>query len=300
MDKNPEQIGEVHIYVDPDFTVIKPYLFKEMKAAEFKREVKKYRVTGAVSLPFLTLAEGEKLGENLRSILNTNPLTGHESNIAFMVLYLYSTTSQRYNDTLLPANESSVRVKEFIANFEVLVKNIEKDYNITITEKPPVDDGTTNYQIKKKPLRIKFNNAQTSKWIIDTLLSAVEKGKIPLSLGTQLFKSGIFKDDLGNKVFKSNVPERAFVHKTERELFVQEILSIAVPILNYLESETLIKKGGAKYWSNEQLSFVLEVLFATGIMASKIHSRYKFGVHKPDTSEKNTLRSILKGAFVKV
>ena len=160
-------LGNCYIKVQPDFKVIKSYLFEDMPTKDYKKEVKAYNTFGAISLPFLTVKEGKNFSENLNSILDREDLIPHQSNLAFITVYLYSKIRQNLQDTYMPAYSSTKRAKEFIKNMSALIKHQSKDFKISIVEQTdiPKERKVTKRASQdktEKPIRLTFNDKDTS------------------------------------------------------------------------------------------------------------------------------------------
>lgn len=295
MDNEANRLGEVWINVMPDFKIIKPYLFPDMTQGEFNKEVRLYKSNGKVSIPFLTQEEGQSYCNNLEKIINKYQLQEHISNLFFIISYSYSNTMQRVNNIERPARESTERAKEFDFNISSLAANINSHFTITFEEK--VGNIDSDYLLKpirsrRKPVRFRFTHKETTDWIKNLIIEAIENDQFPMSLGLQLVKSSIIPDG-EVKRFLLSAPSESFTKITEKAIMEGAILSIAIPIINYLQNETNIKKNTAKYWSHEQLSFVLDVLFVTGLQSSRTILKYNFQVSKPTVGEKDALDKML-------
>jgi len=295
MDNEANRLGEVWINVMPDFKIIKPYLFPDMTQDKFNKEVRSYKSNGKVSIPFLTQEEGRSYCNNLEKIINKYQLQEHINDLFFIISYSYSNTMQRVNGIERPERESTERIKEFDTNVSALAANINSHFTITFEEK--VGNIESDYLLKpiksrRKPVRFKFTHKETTDWIKNLIVEAIEKGQFPMSLGLQLISSSIIPDGKVKKFVLSEDTE-SFIKITEKGIMEGAILSIATPIINYLQNETSIKQISGKYWSYEQLGFVLDVLFLTGLQTRESKLPYRFHFDKPTVKEKDALDKML-------
>ncbi|MDP3467256.1 MAG: hypothetical protein Q8S11_02905 [Daejeonella sp.] len=295
MNNETNRLGEVWINVMPDFKIIKPYLFPNMSQGEFNKEVRLYKSVGKVSIPFLTQEKGRSYCSNLEKIINKYELKEHINNLFFIISYTYSNTMQRVNGIERPGRESTERIKEFDTNISALAANINSHFTITFEEK--VGNIESDYLLKpiksrRKPVRFKFTHKETTDWIKNLIVEAIEKGQFPMSLGLQLISSSIIPDGEVKK-FVLSAPTESFIKLTEKAIIEGAILSIAIPIINYLQNQTSIKQTSDKYWSYDQLGFVIDVLFLTGLQTRESRLPYKFHSEKPTANEKDALDKML-------
>lgn len=280
------------VKIAPDFTLLKKYLNFGKDEKEFKRFVKAYHKSDSVThIPFLSQSEGDTLLDGLVLVINKYPLQGHEVNISYLVMELYHYTFRKWTEFRVPAQHSKAKVEEFKALIDYLLKHrsdnlkILFDISIVTPRKKPKIMPNPQYNM------ISCADPSITKWLADCALSAVANGNYPI-MGHQLFQSVMVSDIDTKQQYLKLHPNAYFEEASAETLKTDAIMEVCIPILNYLQTETEIKKGKGKHWSAEQLGFLVDVLILIRYYTST-HRNYKIGVSSPSTQDKKYLDSTL-------
>ncbi len=201
--------------------------------------------------------------------------------------------------------ESTLRVEQFIDNFNEILDREDDEFVITFTKKKK-KNLLPNEVDKDKNWSVIFDHKLITDWIVKTLKGAIAVRSIPLAIGPQLFDTYLTgrvsdkKYTIYQKKIKGNIYER----KKQDEIITESITTFCFPLLEYLNLNTTLKTKGNQLWTLAQLGFVIEVLIALGFYTSQGGKEFIFGTSKPTVGDKKylqtTLQNKIKQGFVNV
>jgi len=286
--------------LEPDFNVLRRYISLGSNEKEVKKYIKDYKRNGSiVELHFMSLEEEDRFAEGIVKIINKYPLQGHGVNLTYLTLVLLKSTYIQLTEYTLPAINGFEPVARFEEFVNYLLKNATKGLEImfrTVTD-------TKQQRGKRNVKKVKEQNAEEdalrltdsaiAKWIVDTLLNSVMQYQYPLSLGYQLYNSAMVCNVKSKKEFLKLDENAFFVTDKIATVQTDAITDICLPILNYLQGQTDIKKEKANDWSFSQLSVLIDLLILIKYYVST-NKQYKLGSSNPTTADKKYLDNLLR------
>lgn len=283
MTEQDNTLGKVYIQARPDFKTIKPYLYRNYDSIKLGRLIYLHQSSHSkIHMPFLTKQEGEELKQNLKILLDKDYFKGHEENLKYIILILAKEYLDEHLIVRLNNQQSTKRVETFIDQFNELFRNESKRFSVSFKE------------IDEKTINITFKDQLVTDWIIKILRDAITQGKVPLTIGTQLFGAHITASTSDRKYhyYKRDIPLEAYEIVEPETIYTQTVAKICVPLLAYINNETNFKKRSQKYWSLAQLGFLIDVLILLGFYESQ-DKKYKIGEKNPPVADKKYLQRTL-------
>jgi len=276
------------IKLEPDFEVIKKYLYQSVSDRNYKAFIRKYRSKGSLmTLPFMSDVNGDTLAVNIANILNKYPLTGHRVNLAFVILTIYKQTYNEMFEGRLPSMNSLRLVDSVKSTINFILKNKHKKMKITFETIPEEVNKAT-----KKNSKLVCNETQITNWLTSVLSESILTQGVPISIGQFMINSYILGRVEDKTEYLQISPSDYYEESSFQTIATDAIMEVAIRVIAYIQGEGLITKGKAKHWSFEQLSLVADVLIALGYLQSS-QPNYKVGISEPTVEDKKYLDSTL-------
>lgn len=288
-------LGKVYIRAKADFNRIRHYIYPGYTDKQLAFKVRLHQNSHfKLHMPFLTSKEGKELESNM-SIIHSKPhFHGHEENLKYMILTLADIYMTEHSFIRLSNQESTKRVREFFKGINTLFENEDKEFRVSFEEKV-FNPRKSGLDKRRKGVSARFNDSIVSDWIIKTLREAITVGKVPLTIGTQLFDAHIVASTSDRKYhyYQENKPLGSYEFVEPDTIYTETITQICVPVINYLNNETTFRKNRQKYWSQAQLGYLVEILITIGFYESKVKN-FHIGSKNPPVADKKYLQRTLE------
>lgn len=284
--------------VVPDFEVIRKYINLGSTNKDFKKFVNEYKRNGSfVELPFMSLEQEDLLAIEYIQVLDKYRLHEHSSNIFYLLLVLLKYSHTVMTEYRIPAMNNEKKVESIKELINFLLECGDNDLKLTIESKKVLKHHSNSKlkskkdDIEKKVLTI--DEKYVTSWVSETMLNSAMNWRYPKGYPLLLWNSALVCSLSERRQYLKLSPEAYCEFSDEQTIKTDAIMWISVPLLNYLQNQTVIQKGKAKHWSSSQLAVVIDFLIIINYYKS-IRRTYNIAESNTPIEDKRYLDSTLR------
>lgn len=277
--------------LSPNFNILSKYIALGASDNDVKAFARKYKKAGSLlHLHFMTIADEDAFAKNFEVFIDKYNLHSHAVNLCYLILHEHKLNYFNVIEARTPAKHGVNTSTQILDLTNYLLRFHEHDIEVTFKAKGLKPQSSKDKREKIKALKV--TDQPLVKWLVSNYIDMIRQKKIPLTMGHHLFGSEIKKNPKTGYERLYMHPDAYFEYANNDTIHNDAIADMSVPLLNYLQGETLIKNHDAKHWSFEQLSVVLDILIMLKYYKSS-NSRYKISKFKPNTIDKSYLDTTL-------